>query len=55
MSRVQFFLDAGSSSHTAPWLTHRILSVENWQWLGLIVLLLLGLFMGIGLTRVSFT
>jgi MscS family membrane protein len=52
MSRAQFFSMRDRVRNTAPWLTHRILSVENWQWLGLIVLLLLGLFMGIGLTRV---
>ena len=51
MSRAQFFSVRDRVRNTAPWLTHRILSVENWQWLGLAALLLFGLFLGIGLTR----
>jgi len=51
MSRAQFFSVRDRVRNTAPWLTHQFFSVENWQWLGLAVLLLIGLFFGTGLTR----
>jgi MscS family membrane protein len=51
MSRAQFFSVRDRVRNTAPWLTHRVLSVENWQWLGVAGLMVFGLFAGIGITR----
>jgi hypothetical protein len=52
MSRAEFFSLRDRVRNTAPWLTHRILSAENWQWLGVLVFLAMGLCLGIALSRV---
>jgi MscS family membrane protein len=51
LSRAQFFSVRDNVRNTAPWLVRRTLALENWQWLGLVALLLVGLFLGIGLTN----
>src|SRR4029079_2885882 len=53
MSRAQFFSVRDRVRNTAPWLTHRFLAVENWQWVGLAIFFALGLAMGVGITRLT--